>query len=74
MRFMVPRAASVAICPNRNAVASWCHEMCSGPFEIRRLQVPVPTYIIYFTSRVDCRVFERAFSADMWLANDLLAL
>ena len=71
MRFMVPRAASVAICPNRDMIHSWCHEMCSGLFYIRRMQTSVPSYAVFFTSRVDCRLFERAFSADMRLANDL---
>jgi hypothetical protein len=74
MPYVVPSAAAVTICPNSNTIRSWCREMCSGLYDIKRAQTRVPTYVVYFTSRVDCQMFEHAFSADMWLASDLLPL
>lgn len=74
MRFIVPSAAAVAICPNSDVIRSWCNEMCSGLFWIQRVQDKPATYIVTFTSRVDCEMFEYAFSADMWLASDLAVL
>jgi hypothetical protein len=70
MRFIVPSAAAITICPNSVALRSWCDEMCSDIFNICKLDAVVPTYIVYFRSRVDCSMFENAFSADMWLASE----
>lgn len=77
---VIARAGVVIVVDGLRDVLSWCDEMCSDEWHYETSQLghqtsdidSLMTYVFFFRSRVDARVFQRTFKEEIALAGQLV--